>query len=69
MHAQVKDLCDQGIIQRSDSAYASPIVMVLKPNKTYRMCIDYRKINAIAKPFAYSLTFMDTILYELRKAH
>ena len=42
--------------------------MVLKPNKTYRMCIDYRKINAIAKPFAYPLPFMDTIMYELRKA-
>ena len=32
------------------------------------MCIDYRKINAIAKPFAYPLPFMDTIMYELRKA-
>ena len=55
MHAQVRDLLAQGLIRRSDSEYSSPVVMVRKSNGDYRMCIDFRKINAVAKTFAYPL--------------
>ena len=68
MHSQVRNLLAQGIVRRSSSEYASPVVMVRKSNKTFRLCVDYRKINALTKISAYPLPYMDSILYELRNS-
>lgn len=38
---------DEGIIRLSTSEYASPIVLIKKKDGTFRVCIDYRKINLI----------------------
>ena len=45
---EVKELLDQGIIERSTSPYCSPIVLVPKKgtNKK-RLCLDLRALNAI----------------------
>ena len=50
---QIKEMLDAGVIEESDSPYSSPIVMVKKRSGSYRMCIDFRKINAISikRPF------------------
>ena len=44
---EVETLFQQGIIQRSSSPHCSPVVMVRKPDKSYRMAIDYRQLNSI----------------------
>jgi hypothetical protein len=36
-----------GIIERSDAAYASPMVLVKKSDGTYRMCINFKELNKI----------------------
>ena len=36
-----------GVIERCESPYAHPIVMVKKKDNTYRFCIDFRKLNKI----------------------
>lgn len=41
----VGDLLSNGIIQESQSAYASPIVLVRKKNGEHRLCVDYRALN------------------------
>lgn len=35
------------VIEASKSPYNSPLVPVKKPDNTYRVCIDFRRINYI----------------------
>jgi len=43
---EVKKLKTQGIVVPVKSPYSSPVVIVRKKDQTFRLCIDYRKINA-----------------------
>ena len=65
---QVKTLLTTGIITASTSPWASPIVPVPKPNGDVRMCIDYRKLNAVTQPDVYPLPQIDQILDDVSKA-
>lgn len=35
------------IIEPSDSPFSTPMVVVTKPDKTHRICFDFRKLNNI----------------------
>ncbi|XP_050293302.1 uncharacterized protein LOC126733893 [Anthonomus grandis grandis] len=41
----IQEQLDTGIIRVSESAYASPIVLVKKRNGDTRLCVDYREVN------------------------
>ena len=41
----ISDLLDTGVISKSKSPYASPVVLVKKKDKTLRVCVDFRKLN------------------------
>ena len=42
-------------IRVSQSPYASPVVLIRKPNEKIRFCIDFRKLNSRTKKDAYAL--------------
>lgn len=47
LNKQFDLLLKDGIIQPSFSPWGCPVVMVLKPDITYRMCIDFQKRNRV----------------------
>ena len=55
-------------IRKSDSPWASPVVMVQKKDRTMRFCIDYRRVNALTKKDAYPLPRIDEALDSLSGA-
>ena len=67
--AEVEKMLADDIIEPSSSDWPSPILMVRKPDSTYRFCLDFRKLNKVTKRDAYSLPHMNGILDKLRKAH
>ena len=58
----LQDQLENGVIQPSASAWASPVVLVRKKDNTVRWCIDYRKLNSATKRDAYPLPRIDSCL-------
>ena len=46
---EVEKLLELNIIQPSTSPYCSPVVLVKKSDQTYRMTVDYRRINSVTQ--------------------
>ena len=44
---EIERMMDMGVIEKSTSAYSSPVVMVNKPDGSIRVCCDYRKLNKV----------------------
>ena len=65
---QIKEMVKQGIIQRSNSPFASAIVLVKKGDGTYRFCIDFRKLNDITVKDSFPLPRIDESLDKLGSA-
>lgn len=52
---EFQSLIQQGIIRPSRSPWSSPIHIVPKKDGTYRVCGDYRRLNAVTTPDKYSV--------------
>ena len=62
---QLSDLLAQGRIEPSNSPWSSPIVLAKKHDGSYRLCIDYRKLNSVTVKDAQPLPRSDDILESL----
>ena len=59
---QVKNLKSLDLIEESHGAWSSPVIPVRKRDGTWRLCVDYRKLNALTKHDAYPLPRIDDSL-------
>ena len=55
-------MLQKGVIIPSCSNWASPVVLVPKPDGTIRFCIDYRKLNSVTKKDSFPLPRVDDSL-------
>ena len=58
----LKENLKKGFISPSNAPFASPILFVVKPNGQLRLCVDYRKLNAITKRNTYPIPLIEETL-------
>jgi transposase InsO family protein len=62
IETEVQTLLKKGLITPSLSPWASPVLVVGKKDGTFRMCIDYRKLNSCTTKDAYPLPRIEDCL-------
>ncbi|XP_066959143.1 uncharacterized protein [Macrobrachium rosenbergii] len=65
---EVEYLLQHGLAEPSSSHYSSPCVLVKKPDGSFRMCTDYRKLNSISVADNYPLPLIDQLLDNIGQA-
>lgn len=70
---QISELESKGIIEKSDSPWNSPLLLVpkkteCKNEKKFRMVIDYRKLNSVTISQSYPIPLVDEIIDQMRGA-
>ena len=64
---ELEKLIKNKLIEPSHSPWSSPVILVPKKNKQWRICIDFRKLNNLTIKDAYSLPLIDEILFSIGK--
>ena len=62
---ELQEMEENGVIEPSHSEWAFPIVVALKKDKSIRLCVDYRKLNAATPMDAYPIPRVDELLDKL----
>ena len=62
VHHEIRQIFQAGIIEKSGSPWAAPVVLVPKKDGTHRLCGDYRHLNMETKPDPYIVLRIDELL-------
>lgn len=70
---QLDDLESRGVIEKSNSPWNSPLLLVPKKDsekgeKKFRLVIDYRKLNMVTQPLSYPIPLVDEIIDQMQGA-
>ena len=62
---EVNKMLQNDVIKHSTSPWASPVLLVPKPDGSMRFCIDFRKLNSVTAKDSYPIPRIDDILDNL----
>ncbi|GJV20014.1 putative reverse transcriptase domain-containing protein, partial [Tanacetum coccineum] len=60
------ELLEKGFIRPSSSPWGAPVLFVKKKDRSYRMCINYRKLNKLTVKNRYPLPRVDDLFDQLQ---
>lgn len=65
LEGHLQELLRAGIIEHSESPWASAIHLVSKSDSTFRVCGDYRPLNAVTVPDSYPPPFLQDFTHRI----
>ena len=68
LREEIQFLLDNDFIEPSQSDWSSPCILVPKPDGTFRMCTDYRKVNSVTKTDSFPVPRMDDCIDNIGQA-
>ena len=68
MNKEIEDLLEQGVVTPSRSPWAFPAILVSKADKSWRLCVDYRKLNLVLEDDRFPLPNIQDLIMDLHGA-
>ena len=65
INRQVEQLLELGVIERCDASFCSNILLVKKPDKSLRFCVDYRALNKVTEGLQWPLPHIGSLIQDL----